>query len=139
MPKDKKVKKLSQKQRLELRQVFDLFDIDRSGEISIEEFKQALWASISSIKDIFISSSLNMLFDLFGRNGKTDFEEFVEIIADVYFRKFSKADILETFKRFDHDNNGFITANELQTILSRFGQKFSNNEVIDGPESESHL
>jgi Ca2+-binding EF-hand superfamily protein len=65
------------------------------------------------------------LFDI----GRIEFEEFAEIIADTYFKKFSRAEILEAFRRFDHNRDGFIEADELQNILGQLGRNFSNEEV----------
>ena len=65
------------------------------------------------------------MFDI----GRIEFEEFAEIIADTYFKKFSRAEILEAFRRFDHNRDGFIEADELQNILGQLGRNFSNEEV----------
>jgi Ca2+-binding EF-hand superfamily protein len=70
-------------------------------------------------KDIFIDLYL----------GRIEFEEFAEVVADSYFRKFSRAEILEAFRRFDHNRDGFIEADELKSILARLGRNFSNEEV----------
>ena len=61
--------------------------------------------------------------------GRIEFDEFVEVVADSYFKKFSRAEILEAFRRFDHNRDGFIEADELKTILARLGRNFSNEEV----------
>jgi len=61
--------------------------------------------------------------------GRIEFEEFVEVVADSYFKKFSRAEILEAFRRFDHNRDGYIEADELKNILSKLGRNFSNEEV----------
>ncbi|CAF1131181.1 unnamed protein product [Didymodactylos carnosus] len=127
MPTNKKIRKLSPNQVTELRQAFDLFDADASGAISSKEFKQALWAlgiraSEQEIQQMFKAIDAD-------ENGEIEFEEFVEIVADSYFRKFTRAEILEAFRRFDHDHDGFISANELQNILSRLGRNLSSDEI----------
>ena len=63
------------------------------------------------------------------RLGRIDFDEFVEMTADFYFKKFSKAEILDAFQRFDHNRDGFIDAHELRSVLGRLGRNFSNEEV----------
>jgi Ca2+-binding EF-hand superfamily protein len=65
------------------------------------------------------------LFDL----GRIEFDEFAEIVADSYFKKFSRAEILEAFRRFDQNRDGFIEPDELKNILSQLGRNFSNEEV----------
>lgn len=51
------------------------------------------------------------------------------MVADSYFKKFSRAEILEAFRRFDHNRDGYIEADELKNILSKLGRNFSNEEV----------
>jgi Ca2+-binding EF-hand superfamily protein len=51
------------------------------------------------------------------------------VVADSYFKKFSRAEILEAFRRFDHNHDGYIEADELKTILSKLGRNFSSDEV----------
>jgi len=65
----------------------------------------------------------------FIENGRIEFEEFAEVVADSYFRKFSRAEILESFRRFDRNHDGFIEAEELKNILSQLGRNFSTEEV----------
>lgn len=62
-------------------------------------------------------------------NGRIEFEEFAEVVADSYFRKFSRAEILESFRRFDRNHDGFIEAEELKNILAQLGRHFSTEEV----------
>jgi Ca2+-binding EF-hand superfamily protein len=61
--------------------------------------------------------------------GRIEFEEFAEIVADSYFKKFTRAEILEAFTRFDRNRDGFIEADELKNILSQLGRNYSNEEV----------
>lgn len=61
--------------------------------------------------------------------GRIEFEEFVEVVADYYFKKFSRSEIVEAFRRFDHNRDGFIEADELKSILARLGRHYSNEEV----------
>ena len=63
------------------------------------------------------------------RLGRIEFDEFVEVVADSYFKKFTRAEILEAFRRFDHNRDGFIEADELKSILAKLGRNFSNDEV----------
>jgi calmodulin len=61
--------------------------------------------------------------------GRIEFEEFAEIVADCYFKKFTRSEILEAFKRFDRNHDGFIEADELKHILSQLGRHLTNDEV----------
>lgn len=65
----------------------------------------------------------------FVENGRIEFEEFADVIADFYFKKFSRAEILEAFRRFDHNRDGYIEVDELKQILARLGRNFTHDEV----------
>ena len=62
-------------------------------------------------------------------SGRIEFDEFVEVVADSYFKKFTRAEILDAFRRFDHNRDGFIEADELKGVLAKLGRNFSNDEV----------
>lgn len=63
------------------------------------------------------------------RLGRIEFDEFVEVIADSYFRKFTRSEILDAFRRFDHNRDGYIEADELKNVFTQLGRNFSNDEV----------
>ena len=51
------------------------------------------------------------------------------MVAEFYFKKFSRAEILEAFRRFDHNHDGYIEAHELKQIFAQLGRHFSTEEV----------
>ncbi|CAF0865717.1 unnamed protein product [Adineta steineri] len=122
-----KLRKLTSSQIRELRQAFDLFDTDNSGGISVVELKQALGALGVKVTD----QEARQMFSAIDidKNGRIEFEEFADVVADSYFKKFSRAEILEAFQRFDHNHDGYIEVDELKSILARLGRNFSNDEV----------
>ncbi|CAF0945738.1 unnamed protein product [Adineta steineri] len=122
-----KLRKLTSSQIKELRQAFDLFDTDNSGGISVVELKQALGALGVKVTD----QEARQMFSAIDidKNGRIEFEEFADVVADSYFKKFSRAEILEAFQRFDHNHDGYIEVDELKSILARLGRNFSNDEV----------
>ncbi|CAF1668242.1 unnamed protein product [Rotaria magnacalcarata] len=135
MSANKKIHKLNSNQIQELQQAFALFDTDRSGSISVSELNQVLHAlgvsiSAQEVRQMFSAIDVDrnglLLRNLISR---IDFEEFVEIVADTYFKKFSRAEIFEAFSRFDRNNDGYIEANELKEILDQLGRQCSNEEI----------
>lgn len=63
------------------------------------------------------------------RLGRIEFEEFVDVVADSYFKKFSRTEIYEAFRRFDLNHDGYIEAHELKSIFAQLGREFSSDEV----------
>lgn len=62
-------------------------------------------------------------------SGEVDFQEFKNVMGASFFKKYSKQELQAAFKKFDADNNGYITSSELSHILSRMGRHLNRNEV----------
>ena len=97
----------------EAKQMFSAIDVDSKICIEFIVFRKTKKTKMNS----------------FIENGRIEFEEFAEVVADSYFRKFSRAEILESFRRFDRNHDGFIEAEELKNIISQLGRNFSTEEV----------
>lgn len=121
---------------LRLRRVFDLFDKNGDGEISVQELSQALDLLGLEADLVDVKSTV----ESFIRPGNLGlrFEDFVSLhqsLNDTYFgdleepataaeqEKLSQeeADLSEAFKVFDEDGDGYISAKELQVVLGKLG------------------
>ena len=62
---------------------------------------------------------------------RVDFPEFLTIMArrGPSTHREGKEDILEAFRVFDKDNNGFISASDLREVLTSFGMKLDESQV----------
>ena len=58
-----------------------------------------------------------------------DFPEFLSMMARKMKDTDSEEEILEAFKVFDKDGNGFISAAELRHIMTNLGEKLTDEEV----------
>ena len=110
----------------EARQMFSAIDIDSkknaiSLKINLSSYCFRKWSVMRNKNSSFYFFCFSI--------GRIEFDEFAEIVADFYFKKYSRAEILEAFKRFDHNRDGFIEADELKNILSQLGRNFSVEEV----------
>ena len=99
----------------DLNKLFVSFDKDNDGQISFDEFKQAL----ISIKSEGIK--LDEIIEIFNsldtdKNGKIDYTEFIAscIQKQTYLKK---ERLYEAFSFFDIDNNEVITKEEIMSIL----------------------
>ncbi|KAG6487438.1 probable calcium-binding protein CML27 [Zingiber officinale] len=115
---------------LRLRRVFDLFDHNGDGEITVKEIALALdrlglgadTEEIRATVEVYIPP---------GRAGLAfaDFEDLHRALGDDLFGGPPEAaeegeeeeDMREAFRVFDEDGDGFISAAELQAVLSKLG------------------
>lgn len=97
---------------VELRKAFDQYDTANNGIISYDEFKSAL-ASLhlkeDDFKSIFESVDVN-------KNGVIMYNEFLAATLEVKGR-IEEERIAEAFERMDVDNDGYITRENLATLL----------------------
>ena len=64
-------------------------------------------------------------------SGTIDFNEFLAMMARKLNSGQVEVEIVETFKVFDRNSDGFITAEELKHILSNLGEKLTDEELKD--------
>ena len=99
----------------DLNKLFETFDINNDGQISFEEFQQALLnikyngIKQDEIKEMFTSIDTD-------KNGKIDYTEFIAscLKEKIYLNK-ERLD--EAFSVFDKDKNGVISKDEIMAIL----------------------
>jgi centrin-1 len=118
---------LSDAQRDELRQAFDLFDSEGTGRIQATEVKVALRALGFEVK----KDELKQLLTEVGTdpNGTMDFNEFLRVILHKVGEKESKEEVMRAFKMFDDDDRGSFTLEDLKRISEELGQDMTDDEL----------
>ncbi|BFZ21277.1 hypothetical protein BsWGS_24315 [Bradybaena similaris] len=127
---------LNDKERLELKQAFDMFDKNNDGKISCEELGGVLRTlgheySQDEVEDMIKHADIN-------ENGFVEYDEFltlmkkwstqgVEPAAEASTAEEDKTK--ETFKVFDMDGNGYIDQHELRYIMKRLGENLEDEDV----------
>ncbi|ESQ47289.1 hypothetical protein EUTSA_v10027972mg [Eutrema salsugineum] len=112
----------------DIRQVFQRFDKNGDGKISVDELKEVIRA-LSPTASPEETVTMMKQFDLDG-NGFIDMDEFVALFQigvnqgggnnNNDFR-----DLKEAFEIYDLDGNGRISAKELQSVMKNLGEKCS--------------
>merc|ERR1712153_124311 len=62
-------------------------------------------------------------------NGTIDFPEFLSLMARKMKDTDTEEELIEAFKVFDKDGNGFISAAELRHVMTHLGEKLTDEEV----------
>ncbi|CAG9318289.1 unnamed protein product [Blepharisma stoltei] len=123
---------LTEQQKAEVKEAFDLFDTDGSGVIEAKELKVALRAlGFEPQKD-----EIKRLINEVDRSdkerdvtGTIDFKEFLEIMTMKMSEKDNPDEIQKAFDLFDIDSAGRITYENLREIALELGENISEDEL----------
>jgi len=113
-----------------LQDVFNLFDSNKDGEITIAELDKVMRShgivhSTSELEEMVFRVDTNS-------NGSVDFDEFVDLVVShngVGVEEGVDDDIAQVFKMFDKDGNGKISADEVRSTMKELGENLTPQEV----------
>lgn len=126
---------LSEEQKAECKQVFDLFDDDKDGVIPLKDFGDV----IRSLGCALSESEVNQIVEETDKdgNGTIDYNEFQSQFEKNFTKVTSEEDLLEAFRTFDADGNGVISRDELMKIMTTMGESLTKEEaqeIIDAAD-----
>ncbi|XP_071722374.1 calmodulin-6-like [Rutidosis leptorrhynchoides] len=109
------------------KEAFCLFDKDGDGSISTKELGTVMRALGQNPTEAEIQEMINEV-DVDG-SGAIDFPEFLNMMAKKMEDTNYEKELKEAFRVFDKDQNGFISATELNHVMMNLGQKLNKQEV----------
>ncbi|XP_074962418.1 centrin-2-like [Phalacrocorax aristotelis] len=118
---------LTEEQRQEIREAFDLFDTDGTGNIDVKELKVAMRALGFEPKKEEIKKMISDI-DKEG-SGKISFNNFLVVMTQKMAEKDSKEEILKAFKLFDDDETGKISFKNLKRVAKELGENLTDEEL----------
>merc|ERR1711937_1132859 len=121
------LKNLTEEQKGELREAFDLFDTDGSGAVDATELHTAMKALGFEPKKEEISKMIKEM-DKDG-DATVDFEEFCVMMAEKMNQKDGKEEMLKGFKLFDVEGSGKISFKNFQRVAKELGENLSDAEL----------
>ena len=128
-------KKFTDEQVAEFKQAFALFDQDGNGYVTTDELGTVFSTLGQDLSEEELTEMINTV-DADG-DGTVDFEEFVELMEMRMNDNDEEQDIIEVFKVFDKDGNGYITAAELRHVMTNLEEELSPEEVEEMIEEVS--
>merc|ERR1712022_104603 len=118
---------LTEEQRQEIREAFDLFDTDGSGCIDAKELKVAMRALGFEPKKEEVRKMISDI-DKDG-DGTIDFDEFMMMMTAKMGEKDSREEIIKAFRLFDDDETGRISFKNLKRVARELGETMTDEEL----------
>jgi len=119
---------LIEEQLQEFEDTFNLFDEDGDGKLSLKE----LGTMLNALGQNQSEESVKKMIQGFDHDdGKVDFPDWLSLMARKIKHSDTEEELIEAFKVFDRDGDGFICAEELRTSMDNLGEKLLNSEVDD--------
>ncbi|CAG5114729.1 unnamed protein product [Candidula unifasciata] len=125
--KKKKKRELTEEQKQEIKEAFDLFDTDKDREIDYHELKVAMRALGFDVKKADVLKTLRD-YDREG-TGKISFDDFNEVMTDMMLDRDPQEEILKAFKLFDDDVTGKISLRNLRRVARELGENMTDEEL----------
>merc|ERR1711998_349219 len=118
---------LTEEQKKECQEAFDLFDSDGSGAIDATELKVAMMALGFEPSDDEIDKMVKDI-DVDG-NATVEFNEFMEMMSGKMSDKDQIEEMKKAFLLYDDDSTGKITFKNLERVAKELGEAMSAEEL----------
>jgi len=120
---------LTEQQKKEIKDAFNLFDADGSGSIDANEMRVAMKALGFEPKEEEIQ---HMIADVDeDGNATVEYDEFYKMIEKKILSRDPKDEIEKAFKLYDHDGAGFIDHAKLKRVAKHLGEKMNDEDIQD--------
>ena len=118
---------LSEEQIEEIREAFNLFDTDHSGNIDYRELKAAMRALGFEVKKEELKKMITDV-DSDG-SGSIEFPEFLEMMTAKMGPSDTREELQKVFDSFDSDKTGQISFANLKRIAKELGEHLNDEEL----------
>ncbi|KAL7449702.1 hypothetical protein ACHAWC_001738 [Mediolabrus comicus] len=118
---------LSAEEVEDLKEAFNMFDVDGGGSISQDELKGVMKKLGSNPTDDDIQQMIKSVDD--NGDGEIDFDEFLILMSTKKKNEDPDKELMDAFKVFDADGSGTISRKELKKLMKQLGQKLSDQEL----------
>lgn len=118
---------LSDAQKADIKEAFDLFDTEKTGVIDTKELKVAIRALGFEPRKEEIKKMIAD-FDKEG-SGRISFADFLQMMTQKMSEKDSNDEIMKAFRLFDDDDTGAISFKNLKRVAKELGENLSDEEL----------
>jgi calmodulin len=121
------VDQLTEEQIAEFKEAFSLFDKDGEGTITTKEVGSVMRSLGQNPTEAEVQDVINEV-DADG-TGTIELPEFLSWMAHKMKDTDAEEELIEAFKLFDRDGNGFISAAELRHVMTNLGDNLTDEEI----------
>jgi len=118
---------LTEEQIEEFKEAFSLFDKDGDGTITPKELGTVMRSLGQNPTEAELQDMINEVGA--DEHGFIDFPEFLSLMARTMRDWDTEDEIIDAFKVFDRDGNGFISVAEVRHAIMNLGEKLTDSEV----------
>ncbi|TFK18697.1 centrin 3 [Coprinopsis marcescibilis] len=118
---------LTDEQKQEIKEAFELFDTDKDGAIDYHELKVAMRALGFDMKKAEVLKILRD-HDKTGQN-LMDFEDFAKVMSDKIQARDPIEEMRRAFHLFDDDGTGKISLRNLRRVAKEIGDRLEDDEL----------
>ncbi|XVE58854.1 hypothetical protein DITRI_Ditri04bG0202400 [Diplodiscus trichospermus] len=119
---------VSMENKHQLQKVFDQFDANKDGKISVTELGDVLKATGSPCTEEEIKGVMEDIDA--DKDGFINISEFSSLCHASSDAVTAAAELRDAFDLYDQDKNGLISANELHLVLNRLGMTCTVDECV---------
>lgn len=125
--KGRKKKELSEEQKQQIREAFELFDTDKDRAIDYQELKVAMRALGFDVKKAEV---LKLMAEYDRQStGKISFADFNDVMTQRILERDPKEEMLKAFRLFDDDDTGKISLRNLRRAAKELGETLTDDEL----------
>lgn len=108
------------------REAFRLFDVNNTGDINLAELKEILDSMGYETNDDELNKRLDEV-DV-RKNGVINFDEFMKVVSrEIIYEE--EEELLTLFHIFDPDRKGYVTKDQMRTVLKKLGLNFTEQQI----------
>lgn len=111
----------------EIKEAFDIFDVNKDGHISVSELVKAMETLGFNSKNEAIYKMIVEMDE--NGNGTIEFAEFLDIMTARISDRNTKEDLERVYKLFDLQRNGDIWLDDLRRVAKELGEDISDEEL----------
>lgn len=125
--KRKKRRELTEEQKQEIKEAFELFDSDKDKFIDYHELKVAMRALGFEVKKADVLKILRE--NDRDETGKISYDDYNDVMTDMIIERDPQEELTKAFKLFDDDDSGKISLRNLRRVARELGENMTDDEL----------